>query len=506
MFRRFPIYLLLILSAGCRPTSPADSRDENQRVVTGYVRSDGNPVSEAVVRFKGCQSHVTTDSSGQFLLPWPDNHVGQSETITASKSGYLIAGARSTDEPVEIELESLPTEDNPDYEWVDPRPDPMASHNCGNCHAEIFKEWQTDGHASAAVNRRFLGLYAGHDWQGRPNHGWNLLEDHPHGAGVCTACHAPAATMDELATADIRELGGIAKLGVHCDFCHKVQGVSQREIGLTHGRFGMELLRPTDGQLFFGPLDDVDRGDDTFSELQTQSAYCASCHEGIVFGVHVYSTYSEWLESPARKQGKQCQSCHMKPTGKLTNIAPSAGGIERDPQTLASHRFMSEGHESMLRRCLNVATDWSEDGDGVALTVSIQTQDVGHRVPTGFIDRHLLLVVEGVDDQQQSVQIVEGPRLPSVAGDFSDLAGQLFAKRIVDPSSPDPVPFWRAAGDIVDTRLRPEDTHHVTFRYPEDVRSARVRLVYRGFWYQVARSKDWPLDDIMIHDVHSSRP
>ena len=68
-------------------------------------------------------------------------------------------------------------------------------------------------------------------------------------------------------------------------------------------------------QLFFGPLDDVDRGEDAFSPLYRESRYCASCHEGIVFGVHVYSTYSEWLSSPARRAGKQCQDCHMAPTG-----------------------------------------------------------------------------------------------------------------------------------------------------------------------------------------------
>ena len=43
----------------------------------------------------------------------------------------------------------------------------------------------------------------------------------------------------------------------------------------------------------------------------------ASGHEGVVFGVHVYSTYSEWLDSPARKQGRHCQDCHMKPTGTM---------------------------------------------------------------------------------------------------------------------------------------------------------------------------------------------
>src|SRR5207248_1591107 len=75
-------------------------------------------------------------------------------------------------------------------------------------------------------------------------------------------------------------------------------------------------------QVFFGPLDDADRGDDAFSPLYKQSLYCASCHEGVVFGVPVYTTYSEWLASLAKKAGQQCQDCHMKPTGAMTNFAP----------------------------------------------------------------------------------------------------------------------------------------------------------------------------------------
>ena len=31
----------------------------------------------------------------------------------------------------------------------------------------------------------------------------------------------------------------------------------------------------------------VDRGEDVYSPLYSQSRYCAACHEGTVFGVHV---------------------------------------------------------------------------------------------------------------------------------------------------------------------------------------------------------------------------
>src|SRR5262249_5779942 len=149
---------------------------------------------------------------------------------------------------------------------------------------------------------------------------------------------------------------------------------------LTHGRFGLTLLRPAHGQLFFGPLDDVDRGEDAYVPLYRRSRYCASCHEAIVFGVQVYSTYSEWRESPASREGKQCQTCHMAPTGTLTNIAPGKGGIERDPRTLGNHRFFAGSQEEMLRRCLRVTLELSSVPDGTRADVVVTAEDVGHRV------------------------------------------------------------------------------------------------------------------------------
>ena len=194
--------------------------------------------------------------------------------------------------------------------------------------------------------RHFRNLYDCTDWHcGRA--GWGLLAEHPDGAGVCSSCHAPAVRDDDPAVFDLRKLEGVARLGVHCDYCHKVAGPGDGQLGLAHGRFYLRLLRPRSGQLFFGPLDDVDRGEDSFSPFQRDSRFCASCHEGVVFGVPVYTTYSEWLQSPARRRGQQCQDCHMAPTGRLTNFAPGHGGLDRDPATLANHRFFDGGLDAL---------------------------------------------------------------------------------------------------------------------------------------------------------------
>ncbi len=494
------ICFVAIGSFGCGPreNQPPNTPSSEAQVV-GQVVAGGMPVPGARVRIKGDATSVLTDADGRFELPIAFDPEAPPH-VTAWKEGFYIAGGLAKRQPLNIELTAIPTHDHEGYEWVDPTPDDMSIHSCGNCHQEIYDEWKADGHANSANNRHFLNLYDGSDWHGNPNAGWSLVEDYPEGIGVCNACHIPSAKLDDLAISDIREIAGVPQLGVHCDFCHKVQDVAKANIGLTHGRFGLSLLRPEHGQVFFGPLDDVDRGEDVFSPLQSQSRFCASCHEGIVFGVHVYSTYSEWLESPARSAGKECQSCHMTPTGSMTNFAPGVGGIERDPKTLASHSFLQGGRAELLQSCLRVTTQLRREADRVHVEVEIETHNVGHRVPTGFLERQLLLVVDATTSTDgELIDAVAGPRLPPSAGDLANRAGRMFAKQQKDPNAPI-APFWRLEGELIDTRLKPDTITSTAFEFPSETQHVRVRLVHRRFWHQVAKQRQWPDNETLVHD------
>jgi len=294
----------------------------------------------------------------------------------------------------------------------------------------------------------------------------------------------------------------VARHGVHCDYCHKIADAGLGTIGLTHGRFGLQLLRPMEGQLFFGPLDDVDRGEDAFSPLYKQRRYCASCHEGTVFGVHVYGTYSEWLASPAGKAGKQCQSCHMRPTGTMTNIAPGHGGIERDPKTLANHRFFADNQLDMLRQAIHVSVRVDGAESRKLLSVELRADDVGHRVPTGFADRHLVLIVEALDANSRRLAMSEGPTLPQQAGSsVAGSPGRLYGRILKDDTGNWPVPFWRADEEKTkDTRLMPGEPHRVQFTLPMRTQRVRLRLLHRRTWPEVAEAKGWPDNELVILD------
>lgn len=490
------LLLVLILPVSPdMPTKPVTRQSQSipGQFLAGEVRDEQGPVAGARVRFKGQPLAVHTDAAGRFKLPM----TGKSNTVVAWKEGCYIASSPASATPLVLRLSKLPTGDNSSYQWVDPAPSRASLHNCGNCHAEIYQEWQASSHAHS-LSRHFRNIYEGTDWHGRPNVGWNLHSDPEIASGVCNSCHAP--TVD--ASADLRQLKGVAAQGVHCDYCHKIDQAGLKWIGKTHGRYGLKLRRPAEGQLFFGPLDDVDRGEDTYSPLYQKSLYCASCHEGTVFGVNVYTTYSEWLESPARKEGKQCQTCHMAPTGKMTNMAPGHGGIDRDPRTLGNHRFFAGSQEEMLRKCLKVEASATRAGDQVNVQVTIQADNVGHRVPTGFVDRNMILVVQGfAGEGGPPVPALSGPTLSSPAGKaLTGQPGRLYAKQLVDPSGHAPVPFWQPCDEKADTRLYPGQPDRMTFTFPKNVTRIRVRVLYRKFWEEVAATKGWPDNTIVVFD------
>jgi hypothetical protein len=400
----------------------------------------------------------------------------------------------------ETQQSLLPAEDNELYTWVAPEPNPARPQNCGNCHAEIYEEWAGTPHARSATNRRFVNLYEGTDWKGKPGVGWSLMADHPDGAGVCTACHAPSVAFDDPAFYDLRKVSAINANGVHCDYCHKVSELASNQFGLTHGRFALKLLRPTRGQIFFGPLADASRGEDVYSPIYRDSRYCAACHEGVVFGVHVYSTYSEWQESPARKEGKECQSCHMVATGSMGNFARGHGGLDRDPKTLGNHQLFAGSQLEMLRSCLRLAVEAQTTESEVRLSVRLAAEHVGHRVPTGFVDRNLVMVVEAFGEDGNEVEPRNGgPRLPRIAGKgFAGRAGRIYAKVLRDFDDLEPAPFWRAQSNASDSRLIPGQQDHFEIDYPPNIRRARVRLTHRRFWPEVAEAKGWPDNDLVV--------
>src|SRR5947207_2598791 len=155
----------------------------------------------------------------------------------------------------------------------------------------------------------------------------------------------------------------------------------------------------------------------------------------------------------------------------------------------------------MLRRSLQVSAEATPGAGFVEATVRIQADQVGHRLPTGFVDRNLLLVVEALGPDGSSIRHSQGPKIPGFAGqEWAGKAGKVYAKRLTDFNGNSPVPFWRARPEVEDTRLIPGQVDSIQWRFPPGSSRLRLRLIYRRFWPETAKTKAWPPDDIVVID------
>ncbi len=473
-------------------------------VLCGSVSGPGGPVVGATVRWQGHDDAVVTGRRGEFELPI----VTDRRRIAVSAAGHYIAThvARAGDD-VRIALEPLPSHDDTAYAWVDPQPCAESPQNCGNCHERIHAEWLRSAHARSATNPRLRDLIEGRDAHGASEPEWHMRRDHPHGVAVCNACHAPTLEPADRHWESLTSAVGAAATGVHCDFCHKVQSIDTAHVGETHGRYGMRLLRPGDGrQVVFGPLDDTERADTAAAAFYRHSEYCASCHEGTIFGVRAYTTYSEWQGSPAGRAGRQCQDCHMAAAAGITNMAPLRGGLERAPATLSDHSLGGAANPR-YEDAIRLTVEAEATREGVRVTLTIDASQVGHAVPTGFIDRHLVLLIDAFDTAGAVVPLLEGTRLPEYVG--ASLAGRpgfLFAKVLTDPAGRVQAPVWNASAMHADTRLDPNQPQSMTFLLGAAAARLRVQLLHRDFWESTRRKKRWGDDTTVLLDAECGLP
>jgi hypothetical protein len=169
---------------------------------------------------------------------------------------------------------------------------------------------------------------------------------------------------------------------------------------------------------------------------------------------------------------------------------------------LANHRFFDGSKLEMVKRCLKMTIALRSNSEEVGrfskpshvwAEVEIRAVDVGHRVPTGFADRNLLLVIEAFDRDGRPIAPRTGPLLPLHVGkSMAGRPGRLYAKQLSAFDGRRPAPFWRAQPDPDDSRLTPGQADRISYCFPAGTTRVRVRLLYRRFWEEAAILKNWP--------------
>lgn len=518
--------------------------------LAGKVLDENGPVEGAIVRLKTTDRYTISGKEGLFSLQFVDD--GTPCLLTAWGEGCYITGrseCQPGDTTIELYLKHFSPEDNPDYRWISAYASAGSPDNCENCHSSAsepgylpFDEWKGDAHALSAENIRFLTMYAGTDILGnkspptvfvshpeygsipllpdpdQPYFGPGYQLDFPATAGNCASCHTPMAAINHPYGTNPALIEGVHKEGINCDFCHKILDVKlDQETGAPGenrpGVLSFEFRRPFDGHQFFaGPFDDVYPGEDTYAPVQRESQYCAPCHFGSFWGVQIYNSYGEWLESEYSEgiDKLTCQDCHM-PSGLTDHFARlDKEGSIRNSGTIGSHRMLGTGDEEFMRNSVTLDARVSSDENRLAVITEITNDKTGHHIPTDSPLRHLILVVETRDEQGNMLEQTTGTTLPEWCGEgdpaegyFAGMPGEVYAKILKEYwTEKEPTgSYWMQTRVVRDNRIRAMETAISEFRF--SIRqSARVnvsvKLIYRRAFIELSDQKGWENKDILL--------
>jgi len=228
--------------------------------------------------------------------------------------------------------------------------------DCGTCHPVQYEDWRGSIHA------RSMG--PGIAGQLGP-----LIRRDPAGARACLFCHAPLAEQSPLVRAAdglVPNPGFDAALqghGVVCAGCHLRR----------HERSGPP---PRPGALGTRvPRTELPHQGARYESAYLRAEFCAACHQfgptgASLNGKPLENTYMEWRDSPAAREGLQCQDCHMPDR---------------------RHRWRGVHDPEMVKS--GVRVDLALDrrryrpGQRLAATVTIRSVRVGHYFPTYITPR-----------------------------------------------------------------------------------------------------------------------
>jgi len=318
------------------------------------------------------------------------------------------------------------------------------AETCGRCHRDILTAWKQSVHSRALENTLFQDALERAEQIGGES-----------SRRVCLGCHAPTVRYSgdwELEAKSSWE-------GVTCDFCHSVKSVSMAGIS-------PELVARFDG-VKTGPLKDaVSTGHETaFSDVHTTSLICAGCHEyRNAKDFPVLTTYSEWQSSSYAAQQKSCQNCHM---GEVEADVVDPRVKRVDDAKVNLHEMPGSRSIQMLNEAVQLSLRDQREGDELIVTVTLRNRGAGHMIPTGSPLRKLNVIVEVKSGGKTYEQ------------------RRVYQRKVADESGAEITKeeriFLRAAKQLSDTRLKPEESREEVFRFPVPAKqSARmdVRVLY----------------------------
>ncbi|MBF0214373.1 MAG: cytochrome c family protein [Magnetococcales bacterium] len=373
--------------------------------------------------------------------------------------------------------------DTPPAESVRPPLNHVPAANCGECHQEIYQQWQSSMHAKSTaltdpIHGAVYRMEAGDPSEEGVTH--KVTNSFP----ACLQCHAPIAARDKTTKLDAKPM---YSEGVNCVACHTmtafkgIQGDDGKlQLGASAYEYSKDSLQGPEGvfngkQPVLSPGGGPEPKVNAFqhrarSELFKSSDICLGCHQTMVNPQKVpVCTIGDLLLGKEVKETKvkgkmvkesrdvvvpTCQSCHM----------PVLNGF-------ASHEVLGGHDPEKVRKSVAVTLSAKEDGGKIATTISLKNTLL-HSMPSSAPFRNMVLKVSALNDKGEVVwsNFKENP-------DKEDPQAFMILKLVNNEGHPVMPPQATKLG--TDTRLKAGEKRQFHYSVPAaGVKTVRAELFY----------------------------
>ncbi|MBF0126130.1 MAG: cytochrome c family protein [Magnetococcales bacterium] len=347
----------------------------------------------------------------------------------------------------------------------------VPSSNCGECHQEIFQQWQNSMHAkSTALTDPIHGAVYQME-AGDPSQE-GVLHKATNAFPVCLQCHAPIAARDKTTKLDAKPM---YSEGVNCVACHTMtsfKGIvgegGKLRLGAAAYEYSSDSLQGPEGafngnQPVLSPGGGKEPKVNSFPHQANSAFYkssdvCLGCHQTMVNPqkVAVCSIGDQLLskEGPKAETVPTCQSCHMPVVNGFSNHEIAGG---HNPET--------------VRKSVAVTLSAKSHGKKIQTSVTLKNTLL-HTMPSSAPFRNMVLKVTARNAKGEVVwsNFKESP-------DKEDPQAFMMLKLVNNEGQPVMPPQATKIGG--DTRLKPGEKRQLHYSIPADgVKSVQAELFY----------------------------
>lgn len=201
------------------------------------------------------------------------------------------------------------------------------------------------------------------------------------------------------------------------------------------------------------------------------------------------------------------------PAGLIDHFARiDKGGKIRNPKTIFSHRMLGTMDETLLQNAVNMNTSAKKENGILTVHVVIENHNTGHHVPTDSPLRHLILLVQALDESGKPLIMKNGPTLPDWCGIgdpdkgyYAGLPGKAYAKILdevwtgVSPTAA----YWNITRIVSDNRIPVLGKEQSTYRFEAPSSgnvTIKTKLLFRRAFKQLMDWKSWDVPDLIMEE------